>query len=49
MEWLERNRKSVIIAVVLVIAFAAGYFFYKSRSCRGGGSLIRWENESEEL
>ena len=40
MEWLERNRKSVIIAVVLVIAFAAGYFFYKSRNAEQGRLIL---------
>lgn len=40
MEWLERNRKSVIIAVVLVIAFAAGYFFYKSRNAEQGKLIL---------
>lgn len=40
MEWLERNRKSVIIAVVLVIAFAAGYFFYKSRNTEQGKLIL---------
>ena len=40
MEWLERNRKSVIIAVVLVLAFAAGYFFYKSRNAEQGRLIL---------
>lgn len=40
MEWLGRNRKSVIIAVVLVIAFAAGYFFYKSRNAEQGRLIL---------
>lgn len=40
MEWLERNRKSVIIAAVLVIAFAAGYFFYKSRNAEQGRLIL---------
>lgn len=40
MEWLGRNRKSVIIAVVLVIAFAAGYFFYKSRNAEQGKLIL---------
>ena len=40
MEWLERNRKSVIIALVLVIAFAVGYFFYKSRNAEQGRLLL---------
>ena len=40
MEWLGRNRKSVIIAVVLVIAFAAGYFFYKSRNTEQGKLIL---------
>ena len=40
MEWLGRNRKSVIIAVVLMIAFAAGYFFYKSRNAEQGRLIL---------
>lgn len=40
MEWLERNRKSVIIALVLVIAFAAGSFFYKSRNAEQGKLIL---------
>ena len=34
MEWLGRNRKSVIIAVVLVIAFAAGYLYLEGRKLK---------------